>query len=89
MENKNLKIRKTKDILLNSMTYLFSSFGIVILLAIIIYVFANGLPNLSWDLISSDYTSYTYTLRSETPENINGSLVYEDPNIEGSYFSSK
>ena len=40
--SKKLNIRKIKDILLNIITYLSSSLGLIIVLAIFIYVFINA-----------------------------------------------
>ena len=61
-------MRKTKDLLSNIFTYLFSSFGIIILFSILIFIFRNGLSSLSWKLITSDYYETTYTLKTAGKE---------------------
>lgn len=69
-EDKNLKkmriLRKVKDIFMQVITYLFSSVGVVTLIAIFIFIFSRGWKSLSWDLISGDNISYTKVLSSET-----------------------
>ncbi|HBQ42806.1 MAG TPA: hypothetical protein DD724_00905, partial [Lactobacillus acetotolerans] len=40
--------RKISDGIVNGITYLFSSVGIVILLAILVFIFKNGFKTLSW-----------------------------------------
>ena len=47
--------RKVSDISKNIVTYIFSSFGLIILISIMAYVFINGSKNLSWELLTSDY----------------------------------
>lgn len=60
--SKKLNIRKIKDLLLNIITYLSSSLGLIIVLAIFIYVFINGCGALTWDLLIGDYHIESYTL---------------------------
>ena len=60
--SKKLNIRKIKDILLNIITYLSSSLGLIIVLAIFIYVFINGCGSLTWNLLAGDYHIESYTL---------------------------
>ena len=60
--SKKLNIRKIKDILLNIITYLSSSLGLIIVLAIFIYVFINGCGSLTWNLLVGDYHIESYTL---------------------------
>ena len=64
-----MRSRKIKDILLNSLTYLFSSFGVLILILIFIFIFSNGAKSLSFDLLNSDYYSKSYTLKYEQKNN--------------------
>ena len=58
-----MKSRKIKDILLNSLTYLFSSFGVLILVLIFVFIFSNGAKSISFDLLKGDYYSESYTLK--------------------------
>lgn len=76
--------RKQKDLILNGITYLFSSFGMIVLLAIIIFIFSKGYKLLSFDLLVSDYYETIYDTRSETNPNFK---EYENPNQNNSYFS--
>jgi len=79
-------MRKIKDILMNLMTYLFSSFGVLILGTILVFVFSNGFSSLSWNLLTSDYYETVYTLKYETDNTLG---VYDNPNLNDSYFSSR
>ncbi len=47
--------RKIKDFFSASSTYLFSSFSVVALIAIVVFVFSKGWSTLSWDFLTSDY----------------------------------
>ncbi|MDD7735847.1 MAG: phosphate ABC transporter permease PstA [Bacilli bacterium] len=75
---KKLKIRKIKDILLNGITYIFSSFGIVILIVLLTFIFSNGAKSLSWKTITSNYYEEAYFAKCETNEELTFSL--EDGN---------
>ncbi len=77
-------MRKTKDLISNIFTYLFSSFGIIILFSILIFIFKNGFSSLSWKLITSDYYETTYTVKSAQRED----LTFTSPNLStDEYFS--
>lgn len=81
------KKRRIIDRICNGFTYVFSSFGAIILVAIILYIFINGAPRLSWGLLTTDYAETTLTVRRDDSENFTlGS--FNDPNIDGCYFSS-
>lgn len=43
-----MKKRKIKDLIAQILTYLFSSFGLVTFIAILVFVFSNGLSTLSF-----------------------------------------
>ena len=58
-----MKKRIIKDGILNGLTYLFSSLGVLILLLIIIFIFSKGFKIISLDLIRGDYYSESYTLK--------------------------
>lgn len=81
-----MKRRKLKDILAKTITYIFSSFGSLILISIMIYIFTNGCQNLSWQFLSSDYQEITYNIRSESANLETNTYYYE--NQENEYFSS-
>lgn len=58
-----MKKRMYKDGLLNALTYLFSSFGVLILVLIFVFIFSNGASSISFDLLKGDYFSESYTLK--------------------------
>ncbi len=78
--------RKFFDGLLNGITYLFSSLGIVILALIFVFIFSTGGSTLSFDLLSEDYYSTNYVVRYSSPYE-GGNYVYSPSDNE--YFSSK
>ncbi|MGL4949743.1 MAG: phosphate ABC transporter permease PstA [Anaeroplasmataceae bacterium] len=86
-DNKKRKksARKLKDNVLNSITYIASSLGILILAAIIIFVFSNGITGLSWDKITGNYYPENISI-SITPEKLGG---FEDPESDKFSFSKK
>lgn len=55
-----LNKRKTYDITMQTLTYLSSLVSIVVLLAIVFFVFLKGYKLLSWDLMTHNYQSVTY-----------------------------
>ena len=73
------------DILRYTSTSLATMISVVILLAIIIYVFMKGMPILSWDLIVSDNKSVLTTVSVEAKS----TNEYEDPMLDDVYFSSR
>ena len=81
MQNK----RKIKDIILQSITYIFSSFGILILVAIFVFIFSKGASTLSFDMITGDYHQEVYNLSYDEKNNTN----LEDKKIENSYYSTR
>ena len=78
--------RKFFDGLLNGITYLFSSLGIVILALIFVFIFSTGGSTLSFDLLREDYYSTNYVVRYSQPYE-GGNYVYSPSDNE--YFSSK
>lgn len=80
------KAQTSKDLILNIITGLFSSFGIFILLTLLIFIFKNGWKTLSFDLLVSDYHEQVYN--TKLTENI---IFHEfsDPNISDGYYSKK
>lgn len=83
---KQLNKRKVNDGILNGITYLFSSVGIIILLAIIIFIFRNGFSTLSFKLLISDNTSIKY--QTKLIEDIQFH-DFQDPQLKNVYFSSR
>ena len=80
-----MKSRKIKDIVLNSLTYLFSSFGVLILVLIFVFIFSNGAKSISFDLLKEDYYSESYTLKYDK---INDQ-TFEYEQKDNEYFSKK
>lgn len=80
-----MKSRKIKDMLLNSLTYLFSSFGLLILVLIFVFIFSNGAKSISFDLLKGDYYSESYTLKYDK---INDQ-TFEYEQKDNEYFSKK
>lgn len=52
--------RKRKDLILNIITYLCSSFSIIVLLGLIIFLFSRGIDNLSFNMLTKDYYETPY-----------------------------
>jgi phosphate transport system permease protein len=84
---KNLKKRKLIDLITDSFSYLFSGFGVCILIMIIGSVFSNGVSTLSWEYITSDY--HTDTITCSLPETINEEETFDNPMLENSFFAEK
>jgi len=83
----SLKHRKIVDGLANIFSYIFSGFGVCILIMIIGFVFSRGSSTLSWQFVSSDY--HTDTLTCSYPGTIDDNLLFDDPAIANSFFSKK
>ncbi|MGN1344285.1 MAG: hypothetical protein ACI4U3_06875, partial [Traorella sp.] len=82
-----MKVRKVMDILSNITTYIFSSFGLIILISIMAYMLINGSKNLTWKLLTSDYNETTYNLKRTDIENYNLD-IYEYDIGNDEYFST-
>ena len=81
---KRLKKRKMKDSILNSITWIVSSFGFIVLITLFIFIFAKGSKTLSFDLLFSNYSKTTYSL-----EKTHNSLqLFTNPKLENTYFSN-
>lgn len=78
-----MKKRMFKDKLLNGLTYLFSSFGVLILVLIFVFIFINGGNSISFELLKGDYYSESYTLKYTDKHN--ESFTYECK--DGEFFS--
>lgn len=81
MKNK----RKFKDLLLQIITYLFSSFGIIILGAIFVFIFVKGGSTLSFNMIKGDYYQEVYNVKYENKNTID--LEYKE--IDNAFYSSR
>ena len=81
----NRTLRNTKDIFRNIFAYIFSSFGVLILLFILIFILSNGSKVLSLKFITSDYNVKTDTLTLDYKAESN---TFKDPEIDGVYFVS-
>jgi len=78
--------RKILDLVLVIITYLSSLIAVLILGAIMFFIFNNGLELLSFDLITKDYHSKPYQLNLVDEVNTNN---FVDPNIDDAYFSNR
>ena len=81
----NRRLRNTKDILRNLFAYIFSLFGVLILLFILIFIIGYGSKVLSLKFITSDYNIKTDTLTLDYKASNN---TFKDPEIDGVYFVS-
>lgn len=76
------KRRKIQDLLKLIPTYLSTTFLVVVLFAIIIYVFVTGIPNFNFKLLTGDYEEHLYTVNVSHSEE-----EFSNPNLEDVYFS--
>lgn len=76
--------RQIIDTSLKSITYLASLIAVLILGAILFFVFSNGSSLLSWKVITSDYNAVTYNLKTTSSAENNN---FTNPNISNTYFS--
>lgn len=81
----NLGKRKIIDSLANAVSYIFSGFGVCILILIISFVFTKGTSTLSWEYLTSDY--HTETVTCSYSQDLDGTLFTEDPLVGDGYFS--
>lgn len=79
-------MRKIKDLFLNVITYVSSSFGCLVLIILLLFVFKNGIRLLDWSLITSDYHQKTYQVNITDTKNYHLG-DYSDPQMEGVYYS--
>lgn len=79
-------IRKINDGVLNSITYIFSSFGLIVLLVLLVFIFKNGIGTFSWDLLVSNYHATTYNTKLTEDFKFH---EFIDPELDDVYFSSK
>ncbi|MGI6377920.1 MAG: PstA family ABC transporter permease [Bacilli bacterium] len=79
---KFLKKRKLVDRIRNVLTYISAFFGVLVLAAILAFIFIGGLPNLSFKMLVSDYKIELTTVRIESDRK------FENPDDKYEYFSS-
>lgn len=80
-------MRKAKDLFLNTITYLSSGFGCLILIILLLFIFKNGIQLLDWSLITSDYHQETYQVNITNTKNYHLG-DYRNPQMEGVIYSS-
>lgn len=78
------KIRRLKDGLRLGSTYTSALVALALLFAIFFNVFSQGASLLSWDLLTSDYASSTYTFSSNADAS-----SFADPKLANASFSSR
>ncbi|MDD3107189.1 MAG: hypothetical protein PHP65_05275 [Bacilli bacterium] len=80
-------MRKAKDLFLNTITYVSSSFGFIILVLLLVFIFQRGIKLLDWSLLTSDYHQETYNVSITDTKNYQlGNYV--NPPIEEGYYSN-
>lgn len=80
-------MRKAKDLFLNTITYLSSGFGCLILIILLLFIFKNGIQLLDWSLITSDYHQETYQVNITNTKNYHLG-DYQNPQMEGVIYSN-
>lgn len=81
--NRTWPIRKIKDLCRKSVTWLSAGCALALLTVIFVNIAQGGASLISWDLLTSDYASATYTYESTA-----SSATYADPGIEGASYSA-
>lgn len=80
-------MRKAKDLFLNTITYISSGFGCLILIILLLFIFKNGIQLLDWSLITSDYHQETYQVNITNTKNYHLG-DYRNPQMEGVIYSN-
>ena len=75
--------RKTKDMILDGLTYISSGISVFVLIAIVLYLIIQGASSINWHLLSSNYnvTAYNAAVVETNPGNYapyNGEGVYSE-----------
>ena len=76
------RIRRVKDGFRKGITWLSAACSLALLTAIFANIASGGASLLSWDLLTSDYASATYTYQSNA-----NSATYADPLLAGTSYS--
>ncbi len=78
-------MRRLKNDFLTTSTIVASCISLIILITLVVFIFKNGLPSLSWDMITGDFYEETYNL-SLDEEYL--SQTFSRPTNQDGYFSS-
>lgn len=81
------KKRQIKDTILKSITYLSSGLSAFVLLALLVFVFTNGISHLNFELLTSDYWSTNYVVKLQEP--YAGDFSRPEDLTSEAHFSSK
>lgn len=81
----NTKRVKMHDKILNTLTYVFSSFELIILILILFFIFSNGFKGFSFKMLISDYYETPYFASCTKSNDTEFNLV----NQENVYYSTK
>lgn len=76
--NKSRYVRNVKDMTSFLGTIIFALFTFLILIWMTVYVFQNGISLLSWDFITSDYSSHSYTIRTPDDMRVETTSYFEN-----------
>lgn len=80
--------RKIKDFFAVSTTYLFSSFSLACLIAMVSFIVFKGYKTFNWDFITGNYEAERETLVTSDIENSNPWNTFDHTAEEGEFFSS-
>ncbi len=78
-------MRKAKDLFLNTITYVSSSFGFIILVLLLVFIFQRGIKLLDWSLLTSDYHQETYNVSITDTKNYQLGNYVNPPTEEDNY----
>lgn len=80
--SKNRKFRKIYDGIFNSSTFALSLICIIVLFSVLYYVFSNGISYFSWDLLTSNYSQESYSLKTKDDFVLDETISYSDLKFE-------
>ena len=86
--NKKMNKRKVKDIILQALTYIFSSFSMIGLIAIVVFIVGKGYKNFTWSYITGDYATEVHTISTDNSITPTTNTTSYTPG-ENEYFSAK
>ena len=85
--NHSNKKRRIRDFFSAGSTYLFSSFSLIALIAIIVFIFSKGYSTLSWDFLTSDYRSEIVNVETNSEVTV-ATNTFEYTPGDNEYFAS-